>query len=45
MQDKVARQVIEKGVDVARHIIDKQAQDARQREFKNKEKMQDLLWR
>ena len=43
MQDKGARQVIDKGVGGARHIADKQAQDARQRDFKIKTKLQVLL--
>ena len=44
MQDKGARQVIDKGVDGARHMVHKQAQDARERDFKNKVKMQYLFW-
>ena len=39
MQGKGAIQVIDKGVDGARHMADKQAQDVRERNFKNKVKM------
>ena len=40
MKDKGAKQVIDKGVDGARYIKDEQAQGARERNFKNKVKMQ-----
>ena len=43
MQDKGARQVIDKGVDDASFMVDKQAQGARQRDFKNKVKMEYLF--
>ena len=36
---KGARQVIDKGVNGARHMVDKQALDARQRDFQNKVKI------
>ena len=37
----------EKGVNGSRHMVHKEAQNARQRDFKNKTKMKDLLllWR
>ena len=44
MKVQGARQLIDKGIDGAKHMVDKQAQDARQRDFKNKAKLQDFLW-
>ena len=44
LQDKASRQVIDKGVDGARHMVDNLAQDARQRDFRNKAYVPDLLW-
>ena len=41
---KGGRQMIDKGVDGARNIVDKVAQVSRRRNFKNKAKIQDLLW-
>ena len=44
MQDKGARQLIGNRIGGRRHMVDKQAQDARHRDFKKKTKLQDLLW-